>query len=53
MKKKVLIVFKYPHAWNAVGIDKFSNYYNTEFLYISDLKNKNFLKFFEIYRIVF
>jgi hypothetical protein len=41
-KKKVLIVFKYPHAWNAAGIDKFSNYYNTEFLYISNLKNKNF-----------
>ena len=42
MKKKVLIVFKYPHVWNSVGIDKFSYYYDTEFLYISDLKNKNF-----------
>ena len=42
MKKKVLIVFKYPHIWNSVGIDKFSYYYDTEFLYISDLKNKNF-----------
>ena len=28
MKKKVLIVFKYPHAWNENVIDKFSNYYN-------------------------
>ena len=42
MKKKVLIIFKYPHVWNKVGIDKFSNYYDTEFLYISNLKNKNF-----------
>ena len=42
MKKKVLIIFKYPHVWNASGINKFSNYYDTEFLYISDLKNKNF-----------
>ena len=42
MKKKVLIIFKYPHAWNTSGIDKFSNYYDTESLYISDLKNKNF-----------
>jgi len=42
MKMKVLIIFKYPHVWNKAGIDKFSNYYDTEFLYISNLKNKNF-----------
>ena len=42
MKKKVLIIFKYPRVWNAYGIDKFSNYYETESLYINDLKNKNF-----------
>ena len=42
MKKKVLIIFKYPRVWNSYGVDKFSNYYNTESLYISDLKNKNF-----------
>ena len=42
MKKKVLIIFKYPHVWNSAGIDKFSNYYDTEYLYISDYKNKNF-----------
>ena len=42
MKKKVLIIFKYPHVWNKAGIDKFLNYYDTEFLYISNLKNKNF-----------
>ena len=42
MKKKVLIIFKYPHEWNADVTDKFSNYYDTEFLYISDFKNSNF-----------
>ena len=42
MKKKVLIVFKYPHRWNNQVIKKFSNYYDTEKLYISDLKNINF-----------
>ena len=42
MKNKVLIIFKYPRVWNSYGVDKFSNYYNTESLYISDLKNKNF-----------
>ncbi len=42
MKKKVLIVFKYPHRWNNQVIKKFSNYYDTEHLYISDLKNINF-----------
>ena len=42
MKKKVLIIFKYPHEWNADITDKFSNYYDIESLYISDLKNRNF-----------
>ncbi len=42
MKKKVLIVFKYPHRWNNEVLKKFSNYYDTENLYISDLKNINF-----------
>ena len=42
MKKKVLIVFKYPQRWNNQVIKKFSNYYDTENLYISDLKNINF-----------
>ena len=42
MKKKVLIIFKYAHQWNLNVIDKFSNYYDTEFLYISNFKNKNF-----------
>ena len=43
MKKKVLIIFKYPrHHWNIPIVNKFSNYYDTEHLYISDYKNKNF-----------
>ena len=43
MKKKVLIVFKYIRAnWNPYVIKKFSNYYETEHLYISEYKNKNF-----------
>ena len=42
MKKKVLIVFKYPHGWNNQVIKKFSNYYDIEHLYINDLENINF-----------
>ena len=38
MKKKVLIIFKYPRVWNAYGIDRFLNYYDTKPLYVSDLK---------------
>ena len=45
MKKKVLIVFKYLRAnWNPYVIKKFSNYYETEHLYISEYKNKNFIE---------
>ena len=42
MKNKVLIIFKYAHYWNSNVINKFSNYYDTEFLYISNFKNRNF-----------
>ena len=42
MKKKVLMVLKYPRGWNNAIIDKFSNYYDTEYLYISDFKNRDF-----------
>ena len=43
MKKKVLIIFKYQrHHWNIPIVNKFSNYYDTEHLYINDYKNKNF-----------
>ena len=43
MKNKVLIIFKYPRdQWNTPIINKFSNYYDTEYLYISNYKNKNY-----------
>jgi len=44
MKKKVLIIFKYPHQWNDPCISRFSNYYNVEYLYISNIKNKSFVE---------
>ena len=42
MKNKVLMILKYPRGRNNAIIDKFSNYYDTEYLYISNYKNKNF-----------
>ena len=42
MKNKVLVIFKYPRAWNIDVVNRFSNYYDTERLYISDYNNKNF-----------
>ena len=42
MKNKVLIIFKYEHHWNSNITEKFSNYFDTEFLYINNFKNKNF-----------
>ena len=43
MKNKVLIIFKYPHGYlNQPIVKKFSNYYDTEYLYVNDYKNKNF-----------
>ena len=48
MKNKVLIIFKYPRAqWNTPIINKFSNYYDTEYLYISNYKNKNYTEVVE------
>jgi len=44
MRNKVLIIFKYPHQWNDPCISKFSNFYDIEHLYISNLKNKNFVE---------
>ena len=44
MKKKVLIIFKYPHQWNTPCISKFSNFYDIEHLYLSNLENKNFIE---------
>jgi hypothetical protein len=42
MKSKVLIIFKYFHHWNSYVTEKFSNYYDTESIYISDFKNRNY-----------
>ena len=42
MKNKVLLIFKYPRAWNINVVNSFSNFYDTEYLYISDYKNENF-----------
>ena len=47
MKKKVLIIFKYQHEWNLGVTDKFSNFYDTEHLYISNFKNRNFTEIVE------
>lgn len=44
MRNKALIIFKYPHQWNVPCISKFSNFYDIEHLYISNLKNKNFVE---------
>ena len=42
MKNRALAIFKYPRAWNIDVVNRFSNYYDTEYLYISNYKNKNF-----------
>ncbi len=43
MKNKVLLIFKYPHGYlNQPIINKFSNYYDIEYLYTSNYKNKNY-----------
>ena len=47
MKKKVLIIFKYEHYWNSYIARKFSNYYDTQYLYISNYKNKNYTEIVE------
>ena len=44
-KNKVLIIFRYPHGYlNSPIIDKFLNYYDTEYIYLNDYKNKNFIE---------
>ena len=42
MNRKCLIVFKWPIFLNKFLINKLSKFYHTEYLYISDYKNKNF-----------
>ena len=37
-----MVIFKYPRAWNIDVVNRFSHYYDTEHLYISDYNNKNF-----------
>ncbi len=47
MKKKVLAIFKYPRAWNIDIVNRFSNFYETEYLYLSDYTDKNFSEVLE------
>jgi len=47
MKNKVLAIFKYPRPWNMDVLNRFSNYYETEHLYINEYKNKNFIQIIE------
>jgi hypothetical protein len=44
MKKKCLILFKWPNYLNKYLISKLSKYYLVEHLYISEYKGKNFSK---------
>jgi hypothetical protein len=47
MKNKVLAIFKYPRPWNMDVLNRFSNYYETEHLYINEYENKNFTQIVE------
>ena len=42
MKKKCLILFKWPNYLNKYLISKLSNFYEVEHLFISNYKNENF-----------
>ena len=42
MKKKCLLILKWPIPTQKYLINKFSKFYETEHLFISDFKNKNF-----------
>ena len=42
MKKKILILFKYPWHWNKFIINKLSRFYEVEYLYVDHIHNKNF-----------
>ena len=42
MKKKCLLILKWPVPSQKFLINKFSKFYETEHLFISDFKNKNF-----------
>ena len=43
-KKKILIIFKSPWLWNHFLVKKLSKFYIVDHLYISDIKNKNFIE---------
>ena len=42
MRKKCLLLYKWPSYFTQFLINKFSKFYDTECLYISNFKNKNF-----------
>ncbi len=42
MRKKCLLIYKWPSYFTQFLINKFSKFYDTECIYISDIKNKNF-----------
>ena len=42
MKKKILILFKASWHWNKFVINKFSKFYDVEYLYLDQIK-KNYL----------
>ena len=42
MRKKCLIIYKWPNYFTQFLVNKFSKFYDVEYLYISNIKNKNF-----------
>ena len=42
MRKKCLLIFKWPIDAQKFLINKFSKFYDVEYLYISNFKNKSY-----------
>ena len=42
MRKKCLLLYRWPSHFTQFLVNKFSKFYDTEYLYISEIKNKNF-----------
>ena len=42
MKKRCLLIFKWPIYAQRFLINKFSKFYDTEYLYINNYKNKSY-----------
>ena len=42
MRKKCLLLYKWPSYFTQFLVNKFSKFYDTEYLYINEIKNKNF-----------